>query len=103
LSVDPGAVELVTKTIQPIIGKVADNNFSQTVSFVSSLSRTIELNSIGVQRVALELPDVRPEIQQKFASLADTISQKPTAVAARRVAELRESETANRPVETKRR
>jgi hypothetical protein len=103
LSVDPGAVELVTKTIQPIIGKIADNNFNQTVGFVSSLSRTIELNSLGVQRMALQLPDVRPEVRGQFASLADTIAQKPTAVTLRRLAEMKEIESAKRPSESGRR
>jgi hypothetical protein len=104
LSVDPGAVELVTKTLQPILGKIADNNFNQSVSFVSSLSRTIELNSPGVQRLALHLPDVQPEVCKSFASLADTISHKPTALAARQIAEGKEIETAkNQKSETKRR
>ena len=103
LSVDPGAVELVTKTIQPIIGKIADNNFSQTVAFVSSLSRTTELNSMGVQRMALQLPDVRPEVRNQFASLADTIAQKPTAVSLRRLAEIKEIESVNRTSESNRR
>jgi hypothetical protein len=103
LSVDPGAVEIVTKTIQPIIGKIADNNFTQTVSFVGSLSRTIELNSMGVGRMALQLPEVRPEVRYSFASLADTISKKPTAIAARRLAELREIETAKQTSDNTRR
>ena len=103
LSVDPGAVELVTKTFQPIIGKIADNNFNQTVSFVSSLSQTIELNSMGVQRMALQLPEVRPEVRNQFASLADTIAQKPTAVAFRRLTEMKEIEAAKRSSESNRR
>jgi hypothetical protein len=103
LSIDPGAVELVTKTIQPIIGKIADNNFNQTLSFVGSLSRTIELNSLGVQRLAMQLPDVQPEVRNEFASLADTIAHKPNAVALRRLIEIKESEMANRNDEIKRR
>ncbi|MCC6124875.1 MAG: hypothetical protein IT426_07935 [Pirellulales bacterium] len=103
LSVDPGAVELVTKTIQPIIGRISDNNFFQTVSFVSSLSRTVELNSMGVQRLAQQLPEVRPDVKNQFASLADTISQKPTAVTTRRLAELQEIESANRSKQSNRR
>jgi hypothetical protein len=102
LSVDPGAVELVTKTVQPVIGKIADNNFNQTVGFVSSLSRTIEMNSLGVQRMAMQLPDVRPEVRGQFASLADTISQKPTAVLARRIAEMKELDSAERSNRTRR-
>jgi hypothetical protein len=103
LSVDPGAVELVTKTIQPIIGKIADNNFYQTISFVSSLSRTIELNSPAVQRMALQLPDVRPEVRDEYASLADIIAQKPTALALRRLMETKEAELASRNPDWKRR
>jgi hypothetical protein len=103
LSVDPGAVELITKAIQPVIGKIADNNFYQTVSFVSSLSRTCEMNGLGVQRMALQLPDVRPEVQQDFARIANTISKKPTAVAMRHLMELKAVETAQREAEIKRR
>jgi hypothetical protein len=102
LSVDPGAVELVTKTVQPVIGKIADNNFNQAVGFVSSLSRTIEMYSLGVQRMATQLPDVRPEVRSQFASLADTISQKPTAVLARRIAEMKEIDSADRSNRTRR-
>jgi hypothetical protein len=94
LSVDPGAVELITKTVQPIIGKIADNNFTQTIAFVSSLSRTTELNSMAVQRLAMQLPEVRPDVKNQFASLADKISQKPTAVTLRHLMELKEIETA---------
>jgi hypothetical protein len=104
LSVDPGAIELITKTVQPIIGKIADNNFNQTTSFVSSFSRTIELNSLGVQRLALQLPDVRPEVRHEFASLADTLGNKPTAVASRRLAEMNErAAAANQKTENQRR
>ena len=51
LAIEPGGVELFTKTMSPLMGKTADNNFVQTVSFVSSLSRTAETNSRGVQRL----------------------------------------------------
>lgn len=103
LSIEPGAVELVTKTIQPIVGKIADNNFTQTISFVGSLSRTIELNSLGVQKLALQLPEVKPEVAREFAGLADTIGKKPNAVALRHLMEMQENELAARNSEVKRR
>jgi hypothetical protein len=85
LSVEPGAVELVTKTLQPILGKIADNNFYQTVAFVGSLSRTTELNSLGMQRLASRLTGVSPEVRRSFSLLTDEIAQKPTAVVLRRM------------------
>jgi hypothetical protein len=87
LSVEPGAVEWVTKTLQPIIGKIADNNFSQTVAFVGSLSRTTELNSRGVQRLASRLGNVSPRVRDEFFLLTGKIALKPPAVALRRTFE----------------
>jgi hypothetical protein len=76
LSVEPGAVELVTKAIHPLVGKIADNNFIQTVGFVSSLSRTAEVNATGVQRLAGKLSHVRPEFRQQLADLAAGVAEK---------------------------
>ena len=47
LSVEPGGVELLTKVFHPLVEKTADANFTQTVAFVGSLSRTAEVNSRG--------------------------------------------------------
>ncbi len=84
VSVDRSAAQLVTRTIQPVIGRVADNNFIQTVGFLGSLSRTAELNSEGVQRLAAHLPDVAPETRQAFAELAAAVARKARAETAAR-------------------
>ena len=52
LTIEPAAAELIGKTVSPLMGKTADNNFVQTVGFLGSLSRTAEVNSRGVQRLA---------------------------------------------------
>ena len=74
LSVEPGAVELVTKTFQPLLVKVGDNNFTQSVAFLSSLSRTAEANSRAVQNLAGKLTGVQPELRKKLAELAENIA-----------------------------
>lgn len=76
LNIEPGGMEFLTKTFQPMVGKVADNNFLQTVGFVGSLSRTAEVNSPGMQRLARKLAKVSPEVRQQFAQLADQVSRR---------------------------
>jgi hypothetical protein len=91
VSIEPGGIELLTKTIQPIIGKTADNNFIQTLNFVGSLSRTIETNSRGVQRLATRLDHVPPPVRTQFAELAASLGQKTTASADPRTPDIEET------------
>ena len=73
LNVEPGATEFVTKVLQPVVGKIADMNFVQTVGFLGSLSRTAELNHRGVQRLSSKLKYVRPETREELAGMAERI------------------------------
>jgi hypothetical protein len=76
LNLEPGALELLTKTLQPLVGPVADANFTQTIGFVGSLSHTSEVNPHGVQRLAAKLTHVPPEVRQQFAEIADRLGKK---------------------------
>ena len=71
-------VELLARTFQPLVGKVADINFTQTVAFIGSLSRTAEMNRPGVQRLADKLSKVQPEVREQFALVARRVAQKTT-------------------------
>jgi hypothetical protein len=82
LSVEPGAVEVVTKAVHPLLGKIADNNFIQAIGFVGGLSRTAEVNSRGVQRLADKLTHVQPELRQQLAELAAGVARKADPAAA---------------------
>jgi hypothetical protein len=73
LNLEPGATELVTKVLQPVVGKVIDTNFVQSVGFVGSLSKTAELNPRGVQRLSTRLRYVRPEVREELAAMAARI------------------------------
>lgn len=72
-------IEILTKTIQPLVGKTADLNFIQTVNFVASLSRTAEVNQYGLQRLARRLPHVQPETREQFAQLIGQVNQRTAA------------------------
>lgn len=82
MQVDRRGVELVTKTLHPLIGKVADLNFSQTVNFVGSLSKTAEVDPDGMQRLANRLTKVSPEARLRFALISNDIALKAAELAA---------------------
>jgi hypothetical protein len=83
LAIEPIGAELIGKTVSPLLGKTADNNFVQTVAFLGSLSRTVEVNARGVQKLAGQLTHVRPEVRSEFAALAGDVASKPAAAAER--------------------
>lgn len=84
--IDNAGLEFLTRTFQPVIGKVADSNFTQTSAFVGSLSHTAEVNYRGVQRLAGKLQRVQPDVRQEFAVLAKRVSDKSVKQASRQVA-----------------
>jgi hypothetical protein len=75
LNLEPGALELLTKTLQTLVGPVADANFTQTIGFVGSLSHTSEVNPQGVRRLAGKLTHVPPEVRLQFAEIAERVSK----------------------------
>jgi len=70
MAVDRATAEVLTRTFQPLLGKVADFNFTQTMAFVAKLWQTTEEKPLGVQRLADRLSGVRPSVREKFADLA---------------------------------
>lgn len=74
LNLESNAAELITKAFEPLVGKIADANFSQSVSFVGSLSHTAHTNPRGVQRLAGRLEHVQPELRDELMALVNRIS-----------------------------
>ncbi len=74
--IDNVGVEFITRTLQPLMGRIVDNNFTQTTAFVSSLSRTAEVNPRGVRRLAGKLQRVEPQVRKEFGRLAREIAEK---------------------------
>jgi len=70
IQLDSVGTELVAKTLQPVLGKTADHNFSETLTFVSRLSQAIEKNASGVERLASRLKGVEQPVKQKFVEIA---------------------------------
>lgn len=76
MAVEPGAVELLTKTFHPLVGKIADANFIQTAGFLGSLSKTAEVNAAGMERLAGKLGHVRPEVRERLVAICRRVAEK---------------------------
>ena len=79
LSVNSGAVELLARTLQPLVVKNIDNNFIQTVSFLGSMSKTAEVNSGGMLRLAGRLSHVQPETRQQLTEVVTSVAHRAAA------------------------
>jgi hypothetical protein len=76
-------VEIVAKTVQPWISKTADQNFIDTLTFVSNFSRTAEKNPQGMQRLAARLDTLdeptRNELVNRCFRTAERYAQRDRA------------------------
>jgi hypothetical protein len=76
IHLDRVGAELVAKTFQPLVGKSADENFSEATAFLGRLSQAAEQNQAGVQRLGQHLTNVDPVLQQQFIMLSASIADK---------------------------
>ncbi len=74
--IDNVGIEFITRTLQPLMGKVVDGNFVQTSAFVDGLCRTAEVNPRGVRRLAGKLQGVDPQVRKQFSRLATAVAEK---------------------------
>ena len=70
------SLELFAKAMHPWVGKTADANFADTISFVSNLSQAAEQRPASIERLAKSLPRVSQHRQQQLARLAYNCSTK---------------------------
>lgn len=76
LQLDQAGLDVVARTLQPLIGKTADHNFSETLLFVSRVSESVEKNASGVQRLVARLEAVDADVRDQFVTVAQTANQR---------------------------
>jgi len=82
LSVDSGGLDLLARTLQPLMVQNVDNNFIQTVAFLGSMSKTAEVNPEGMKRLANRLGHVQPQTRQQLGEVSASVAQRAAANAA---------------------
>ena len=79
ITFENAGVELLAKTLQPLVNKSADYNFIETSAFVGNVSRTAESNHRGVAKMAGRLSKVDEDVRDRFAELAVAVATKSAA------------------------
>ncbi|MCL2346958.1 MAG: hypothetical protein FWC50_01725 [Planctomycetaceae bacterium] len=69
---NPGA-EMLAKLLVPVVGKIADSNFEQSVGFAGNVSEAAENDYEAVQNIAAKLKNVRPEVTYELMAIAERI------------------------------
>lgn len=67
---NPGA-EMLAKILLPVVGKIADSNFEQTVGFVMNISDAAQEDFDPLLEFAQRMDNVRPEVAEEFALVAE--------------------------------
>lgn len=76
VQLDKMGVEIVAKTLHPLMGKTIDTNFAESSRFISQVSHVAESNGPGVQRLVSRLTDIDPEVRTQFAQITSAIHQR---------------------------
>jgi hypothetical protein len=76
LQLDRVGVELVAKTLHPLLGTTVDTNFVESTRFVGQVSQVAATNGPGVQRLASQLTKIEPQVRTKFLQIASAINQR---------------------------
>ncbi len=76
LSLDHAGAELVAKTLHPLVGRTADNNFVESVKFFGKVSEAAQTNGDNLHRLASRLERVEPVVRDEFIRLTSAISSR---------------------------
>ena len=66
-------LNLLAKTLSPLIGTTADHNFVETINFIQRLNETTIRNGPGVQAMAHRMKNLTPEVRKQFVQAADLV------------------------------
>ena len=69
-------VNLIAKTLNPIVGPTADHNFVESLKFVQRLNETTEKNGPGVQSMAYRLTNISDKVRDQFIRVAGTVYER---------------------------
>lgn len=76
IDIDNVGVEILVRTVQPLVGRVADHNFEETTLFMQGLSRTLARKPLHGQALSIRLTEIPLETRDRFAKLAAEVANR---------------------------
>jgi len=76
LQVEQFGVELLAKTLHPLVGGTVDKNYADTVRFVGQLSRAAAKNRAGIERLTARLSQVDPQVRRQLQKITAGIVER---------------------------
>lgn len=73
IKIDNALVGMAAKTLLPLVGRTADQNFVESLKFVERLNSTTEKNGPGVQGMAWRLEGLDDEVRRQFIESAGVV------------------------------
>ena len=70
IHIDRASLEVFAKVVQPLVGRIADRNFADTVSFVGGFSQAAEIQPARIKHLAESLENVSVSRQRELAKIA---------------------------------
>ncbi len=68
--------DLIARTLSGLIGRSADNNFTETAKFMAQISQASEANTPAMTDVAYRLPQVSDGTRQQFVGVIRSVSRR---------------------------
>jgi len=76
LTVDNAGLDLIAKTLSPLVGSTADANFAETAKFLGRVSLTAEQNGPKLDQLGAKLTKLEPQVKQQFLQITSEIYQR---------------------------
>lgn len=70
LQIDNVGAELFARTLHPLVGNTADQNFVESVKFVGQVTQAAESRPERLQQLTQRLTKINPPVRQQFSTLA---------------------------------
>ena len=86
LRIDRTSLKLFAKAVHPLVGQMADRNFSDTIKFVGNMSQAAETRPLTIERLANSLSQVSPNQKRQLVLLTRECARKSSGTADDRIA-----------------
>lgn len=76
IQLDSLGADLIARTLSGLIGRSADNNFTETARFISQVSQAAEKNPAALVDVAQRIPQVTMPTRNRFVNVITTVARR---------------------------